>query len=173
MTESSTQTVPTFVKSWEEFGFLPHSLEALTALSQTPWKIVVITNQSGVGRGLLADSTLEQMHARMIDRVRASGGRIDAIYYCSQAPIVCCDCRKPAPGLDINLTLSWVIGDSHRDVQAAVGSGVKAILLDRILPDPSVVPAPPFQFVRAADLPSAIRIILDSPFVRSDEAGPA
>ena len=151
---------PDFVKSWEEFEFLPHSLEALAALSQTPYKIVVITNQSGVARGLLTERTLEQMHARMLNSVRASGGRIDAIYYCPHAPGVGCDCRKPATGLffeaardlDIDLTLSRAIGDSHRDAQAANRAGVQAILLNRSLPDQGAVPASPLQFVRAADL---------------------
>jgi histidinol-phosphate phosphatase family protein len=172
---------PDFVKSWEEFEFLPHCLEALAALSRTPYKIVVITNQSGVGRGLLTERTLEQMHAQMIDRVRASGGRIDAIYYCPHAPSIGCDCRKPATGLfleaardlNINLTLSWAIGDSHRDAQAANRAGVQAILLDRILPDHSAVPASPLQFVRAADLLEAVRIIQNSSIASLGEAVPA
>ena len=169
---------PDFVKSWEEFEFLPHSLEALAALSRTPYKIVVITNQSGVGRGLLTERTLEQMHARMLDRVRANGGRIDAIYYCPHAPSVGCDCRKPATGLfleaaqdlDIDLKWSWAIGDSHRDVQAANRAGVQAILLDRILRDQGSVPALPLQFVRAADLLDAVRIIQKSSIARPGEA---
>ena len=118
---------PDFVKSWEEFEFLPGSLEALAALAGTSYKIVVITNQSGVGRGLLTQETLDQMHARMAERIRASGGRIDAIYYCPHVPEAGCDCRKPAIGLfvkaardlDIDLTSSWAIGDRYRDAQAA------------------------------------------------------
>ncbi len=70
---------PDFVKSWEEFKFLPFSLEALAALSQAPHKIVVVTNQSRVGRGLVTEIALQQMHAKMIDQIRASGGRIDAV----------------------------------------------------------------------------------------------
>ncbi len=143
---------PDFVKSWEEFEFLP-----------------VITNQSGIGRGLLTEETLEQMHAQMIDQVRASGGRIDAIYYCPHVPNVGCECRKPATGLffeaardlNIDLATSWAIGDSHRDAQAANRAGVQAILLNRILPDQSAVPASPLRFVRAADLLDAVRIVQD------------
>jgi D-glycero-D-manno-heptose 1,7-bisphosphate phosphatase len=169
---------PDFVKSWEEFEFLPDSLEALAVLSQTPYKIVVITNQSGVGRGLLSERTLERMHARMIDRVRASGGRIDAIYYCPHDPGVGCDCRKPATGLffdaardfDINLTLSWAIGDSHRDTQAANRAGVQAILLDRMLPDQTAVPGSALQFVRAINLFDAVRIIQNSAIAGPGEA---
>ena len=172
---------PDFVKSWEEFEFLPDSLKALAVLSQTSYKIVVITNQSGVGRGLLSEKTLEQMHTRMIDRVRASGGRIDGIYYCPHAPSVGCDCRKPSAGLffeaardfEVNLTSSWAIGDSDRDVRAASRAGVKAILLDRILPDPSAMTISPLEFRRASDLLAAVRIILNSPLVGPCEVLPA
>ena len=158
-----------FVRSWQEFEFAPRALEALAVLSQTPYKIVVITNQSGVGRGLLTQGTLDEMHARMMDRVRASGGRIDAIYYCPHAPSAGCECRKPAPGLfvaaakdlAISLASSWAIGDRVRDAEAAHRAGVPAILLDRTLPDDSGVPTSPLQFVRAADLFAAVRIILD------------
>ena len=164
-----------FVKSWEEFEFVPGSLEALAALSQTSYKIVVITNQSGIGRGLLTQETLEQMHARMIDRVGASGGRIDAIYYCPHAPGAGCECRKPAAGLffeaardlDIDLSLSWAIGDRHRDAEAANRAGVRAILLDRVLPDPNAVVESPVQFIRAADLFAAVQIIQNSAIAAS------
>ena len=160
-----------FVKSWEEFEFLPHALEALAALAQTPYRIVVLTNQSGVGRGLLTERTLQQIHAKMIDRIRECGGRIDAIYYCPHRPDAGCDCRTPSAGLffeaardlDFNLTLSWAIGDSHRDVRAASRAGVEAILLDRILPEPGAMATPPLESHRATDLLDAVRIILNSP----------
>jgi D-glycero-D-manno-heptose 1,7-bisphosphate phosphatase len=157
-----------FVKSWEEFEFLPRSLEALAALARTPYKIVILTNQSGVGRGLLTETALQQMHAKMLDCIHESGGRIDAIYYCPHAPDAGCDCRKPSPGLffqaarDLNLDLasSWSIGDSHRDLQAAHRAGVRSILIDRILPDPTATPDPPLDIHRAPDLLAAARLIL-------------
>jgi D-glycero-D-manno-heptose 1,7-bisphosphate phosphatase len=169
-----------FVKSWDEFVFLPAALEALAALSQSPCKVVVVTNQSGIARGLLTESVLRQMHTRMIEQVRASGGRIDAVYYCPHAPDVGCSCRKPAPGLfleaaghlGIDLGASWAIGDGYRDVQAANRAGVKAILLNRILPDP-VTPDSPLEFVRAVDLLDAVRIILDAPAKDSEEVAAA
>ena len=170
-----------FVKSWEEFEFLPHALEALAALAQTPYRIVVLTNQSGLGRGLLTERALQQIHAKMIDRINECGGRIDAIYYCPHRPDAGCDCRKPSAGLffeaardfEVNLTSSWAIGDSGRDVRAASRAGVKAILLDRILPDPSAMTISPLEFRRASDLLAAVRIILNSPFVGPSEVLPA
>jgi D-glycero-D-manno-heptose 1,7-bisphosphate phosphatase len=158
-----------FVKSWEDFEFLPSSLEALATLSQTPHRIVIITNQSGVGRGFLTEAELQQIHARMIDRVCASGGRIDAVYYCPHLPDAGCGCRKPAPGLffeaardfAIDLTYSWAIGDSARDVEAANRAGVQAILVERSLPDPSTTPAS-LESLRATDLLDAVRIVLNT-----------
>jgi histidinol-phosphate phosphatase family protein len=159
-----------FVKSWDEFVFLPTVLDALVALAKTPYKIVVVTNQSGVGRGLITELVLQDMHTRMIEQVGASGGRIDAIYYCPHVPGEGCSCRKPEPGLFfeaaeqlcIDLASSWAIGDGSRDIQAANRAGVRAILLNRVLPDP-LTPASPLEFVRATDLLDAVRIIRSGP----------
>jgi histidinol-phosphate phosphatase family protein len=126
-----------FVKSWAEFDFLPSVLSALAVLSRTQYKIVVVTNQSGVGRGLLTETTLREMNLRMTDRVREAGGRIDAIYYCPHLPETGCSCRKPAPGmfiaaatdLALDLSRSWMIGDGYRDIAAASAAGVRSILL--------------------------------------------
>lgn len=156
-----------FVKSWDEFEFLPHALEALRILSQTPYAIIIVSNQSGIGRGLITEETLRDMHRRMMDRIHAEGGRIDAIYYCPHAPEAGCACRKPAAGLfwqaarDLNLDLaaSWAIGDSYRDAEAANRAGVRAILLDRSLPDHSAIPEAPVEAQRTTDLLSAARVI--------------
>ena len=128
---------PDFVKSWREFEFLPGALDALALLAETPYRVVVLTNQSGVGRGLLTEATLRDMHHRMLDCVRASAGRIDAIYYCPHVPDDRCTCRKPAPGmflrasadLNIDLTCSWMVGDRLSDVEAAAAAGVRSILI--------------------------------------------
>lgn len=161
------QDRPDFVKSWDEFEFLPHSLEALRILSQAPYAIVIVSNQSGIGRGLITEATLRDMHNRMMDRIHGEGGRIDAIYYCPHTPEAGCPCRKPAAGLfwqaarDLNLDLaaSWSIGDSYRDAQAANRAGVRAILVDRSLPDHSAISDMPVEAIRTADLLSAVRII--------------
>ena len=144
---------PDYVKSWEEFEFLPGSLEALATLSRTAYAIVIATNQSGVGRGLLTEPTLKEIHARMLDKIRACGGRIDAIYYCPHAPSDDCDCRKPSPGLFLNaardlridLAKSWAVGDSYRDAEAACAAGIRSILVRRMMADRSA---------KAASLPS-------------------
>ena len=158
---------PDYVKSWDEFEFLPGSLEALAALSQSSYAIIVATNQSGVGRGLLTEATLQDMHARMLDRVRASGGRIDAIYHCPHTPSEHCNCRKPSPGLfldaarelGIDLAKSWAIGDSYRDAEAANTLGIRSILVKRVIPDNSAKLAN-LRSIQVEDLHEAVDVIL-------------
>ncbi len=128
---------PDYVKSWEEFEFLPGALEAFRVLAAGPHKVVVISNQSSIGRGLVSRETVDEIHARMTEAVRRSGGRIDAIYYCPHRPDENCPCRKPQPGLilkaarelDIDLTGSWLVGDDLRDLEAAVAAGVRPVLV--------------------------------------------
>jgi len=113
-------------------------------------KTAVVTNQSGVGRGLVTEAALGA-NARANGRSSLlCAGRIDAIYYCPHATDGGCGCRKPTRGLSleaardsgIDLSLSSTIGDTYRDVQAANHSGVKGILVDRILPEPTAASAP-------------------------------
>jgi D-glycero-D-manno-heptose 1,7-bisphosphate phosphatase len=88
---------------------------------------VVATNQSGVGRGMFDMGMLGRIHARMLEAVRAKGGEIDAIFFCPHTPEDNCHCRKPQPGLfleiaerlKVNLNNVYAVGDAERDVQAA------------------------------------------------------
>src|SRR2546430_10859182 len=117
---------PDHVKSWEEFEFLPGVLEALAALRSIDTRVVVITNQSVVGRGLLAAEGLRRIHARMLQAIRTAGGHVEAIYACLHAPAEGCTCRKPAPtlfyrasyDLGIRLSDSIMVGDSPTDVHS-------------------------------------------------------
>jgi D-glycero-D-manno-heptose 1,7-bisphosphate phosphatase len=128
---------PDYVKSWEEFEFLPGVLEAFRALASGPHQVVVVSNQSCIGRGLVSRETVEEIHARMTEAVRWSGGRIDAVYYCPHCPDEDCPCRKPRPGLilraarelDIDLAASWLIGDDLRDLETAKAAGVRPVLV--------------------------------------------
>jgi D-glycero-D-manno-heptose 1,7-bisphosphate phosphatase len=116
-----------YIKSPQEWRPIPGSLEAIARLHRADYKVVVATNQSGVGRGLLSMDTLAAIHAHMLKEVRRQGGEIDAIFFCPHTPEDGCDCRKPAPGLlkqiakrlQINLTGVYVVGDAERDVLAA------------------------------------------------------
>jgi D-glycero-D-manno-heptose 1,7-bisphosphate phosphatase len=116
-----------FIKTPEEWLPIPGSLEAIGRLSQAGWRVVVASNQSGVGRGLFTMETLGAIHARMRQAVAEAGGRIEAIFVCPHGPQDGCACRKPAPGmlldiaqrLDVRLDDVPVVGDSLRDLQAA------------------------------------------------------
>jgi D-glycero-D-manno-heptose 1,7-bisphosphate phosphatase len=126
-----------YVKRWAEFCFLPGALTALQTLATLGWPIVVITNQSAIGRGLVTQAAVEQIHQRMIDAIHAAGGRIDALFYCAHHPEDGCDCRKPRPGLlhqaqarlQIDLARSILIGDAVSDLQAAQAVGAFPVLV--------------------------------------------
>lgn len=125
-----------YVKSWEEFVFLPRSLAALRALAAGGAPTIVISNQAAIGRGLVARATVDAIHRHMGEAISAEGGRIDAVYYCPHHPAEGCDCRKPRPGLllqaaaayQIDLQRSYFIGDSIGDVEAALAVGCSPIL---------------------------------------------
>lgn len=126
-----------YVRVWTDVRVLPGVLEALRALSRLDWPIVVISNQSAIGRGLTTAETVDEIHARLARQIAHAGGRIDAFYYCPHCPGDGCDCRKPAPGLlhqaaqdfDIDLTRSYMVGDAREDVEAALAAGCMPILV--------------------------------------------
>ncbi|MGD8416699.1 MAG: D-glycero-beta-D-manno-heptose 1,7-bisphosphate 7-phosphatase [Pseudomonadales bacterium] len=126
-----------FVKSVREFAPLPGALEAMVDLHRAGFKLAVCTNQSGVGRGLLSEATLADIHADLQCRVEALGGRIDALRYCPHLPDAGCDCRKPAPGMLRSLMAELgeppgetvMVGDSRRDLEAARAAGCRAVLV--------------------------------------------
>ncbi len=128
---------PDYVKSWAEFEFLPGAIEALRRLSQLGWPIIVVSNQSVVGRGVVEPQVVDDIHARMVAAIRQAGGRVDDVLYCPHAPQEHCDCRKPQPGLfhqaaerhNIDLSCSYMIGDAACDVEAACAAGCKPVVV--------------------------------------------
>lgn len=126
-----------FVKSAAEWKAIPGSLEAIARLNQAGFKVVVATNQSGIGRGLFDMDTLNAMHEKMHRAAQSVGARIDAIFYCPHAADSKCECRKPKPGMfhriascfNIDLHGVYAIGDSLRDLQAAAAAGASPVLV--------------------------------------------
>ncbi|HRD89617.1 MAG: D-glycero-beta-D-manno-heptose 1,7-bisphosphate 7-phosphatase [Candidatus Accumulibacter sp.] len=126
-----------FIKSPAEWRPIPGSLEAIARLNQAGYRVVVATNQSGIGRGLFDMDTLNAIHDKMHRAVLAAGGRIDAIFYCPHAVDAGCRCRKPATGMferiagcfNIDLPGTPAVGDSLRDLQAAVAVGALPLLV--------------------------------------------
>ena len=126
-----------YIKTPAEWKPIPQSLEAIARLNHAGYRVVVATNQSGVGRGLFDMSTLNAIHDKMYRALANVGGRIDALFFCPHMDENNCDCRKPKPGmlLDIakrfNVDLKNIpfIGDSLKDLQAAQAVGAKPILV--------------------------------------------
>jgi D-glycero-D-manno-heptose 1,7-bisphosphate phosphatase len=160
-----------FVKTPAEWNPMPGSLEAIAKLTQAGYRVVIATNQSGIGRGLFDMDTLNATHDKMHRAARAAGGRIDAVFYCPHSADSNCSCRKPKPGMFeristcYNIELAGVpaIGDSLRDLEAAAAAGALPILVltgkgektraEEQLPEGTLV---------FADLASAVEHILKS-----------
>lgn len=126
-----------YVKSVAEWVPIPGSLEAIAKLNHAGWRVVVATNQSGIGQGLFGMAELNAMHDKLHRAVALLGGRIDAIFFCPHTADAGCHCRKPAPGMlldiaqrfDIRLEETPLVGDSLRDLQAAAAAGALPILV--------------------------------------------
>ncbi len=126
-----------FIKNPKEWKPIPGSLEAIARLNHTGHRVVVASNQSGIGRGLFDMGALNAINDKMYRALAQVGGRIDALFYCPHAAEADCDCRKPKPGmfLDIaqrfNADLAGVpsVGDSLRDLQAAAAAGAQPMLV--------------------------------------------
>jgi D-glycero-D-manno-heptose 1,7-bisphosphate phosphatase len=126
-----------FIKHPDEWRPIPGSLDAIAQLTQSGWRVVVATNQSGIARGLLDMASLNAIHAKMHRAVNQAGGRIEAVFYCPDTDESQSPCRKPNPGmfnaiaerLNVALDEAPCVGDSLRDLQAAAAVGGQPILV--------------------------------------------
>ncbi len=157
---------------------IPGAAEGLRALRQAGYRVVVVTNQSGIGRGYFDTKTLELVNNRLRDQLRREGADYDALYYCPHAPEEDCQCRKPKPGLllraaselDIDLASSYTLGDRDLDVKAGKAAGTKTILVSRTnhLEDSGSNPLADFI---ASNLADAAKFILSRSRTRDGIAG--
>ncbi len=126
-----------FIKAPEEWRPIPGSLEAIARLNHAGFRVVVATNQSGLGRGLFDMATLISIHEKMYKALTAVGGRIDGIFYCPHTADSNCECRKPKIGMfgeigrrfGVDMTGVPCVGDSVRDLEAASAIGGQPILV--------------------------------------------
>jgi len=126
-----------YITRWEEMVFLPGVVAAIISLRQAGYRIIVISNQRCVAKGLISAEDLDALHRKMCETLAAEGAVIDAAYYCPHETHTSCHCRKPAPGLlleaasnhQIDLNASWMIGDSPSDIEAGRRAGCKTALL--------------------------------------------
>jgi D-glycero-D-manno-heptose 1,7-bisphosphate phosphatase len=128
---------PDYIKTPDEWHALPGSLDAIAALKAAGFELAIATNQSGVARGLFSIDTLWDIHRKMLAEILAAGGYVKRIFFCLHGPDDNCDCRKPKPGLLLQVAEYFacgfddmvMIGDSERDLQAAKAAGARPILV--------------------------------------------
>ncbi len=126
-----------FIKSPDEWRPIPGSLEAIARLHHAGFRVVVATNQSGIGRGLFDMATLNAIHEKMYKALAQAGGRIDALFYCPHTADSDCECRKPKGGMlreiglrfGVDMTGVPCVGDSVRDLEAAEAVGAQPLLV--------------------------------------------
>ena len=114
-----------YVTSWEEFHFLPGALPALRRLKNAGKTVLIVSNQAGVGRGILSRTKLDQITRKMLQAIRAAGGIVQTVYYCTHRPKAACACRKPKIGMlrkaarehRLDLTRSFLVGDHEKDIE--------------------------------------------------------
>jgi D-glycero-D-manno-heptose 1,7-bisphosphate phosphatase len=121
-----------YVRSWSDVVLFPQAISALARINTSPYKIVMVTNQSGIGRGFFTLETARQINQRLVKLIEKAGGRIDGVFMCPHQPEDHCDCRKPKPGLllqarselDLDLSRSLLIGDALSDIKAGRAAGI-------------------------------------------------
>ena len=158
---------------------IPGASEGLRALREAGYRVVIVTNQSGIGRGYFDAETLERVHNRLRDELRREGADYDAVYYCPHTPEEDCNCRKPKPGLllkaaselNIDLGASYTLGDRDLDVRAGKAAGTKTILVSRTNRPDGSGSDPLADFV-APNLADAARLILSRSRIRDGREGP-
>jgi D-sedoheptulose 7-phosphate isomerase len=155
-----------YVTRWEEFRFIDDAVGALKAIADLGYRLVVITNQQGVGRGLMTEEALAGIHGRMRAQLGEAGIELDGIFACPHLADAGCFCRKPRPGLIqralnetrflVDMSASWLVGDSASDVAAGNAMGIRTI---RVTPGP----ADPSATHTVARLPDALPLLVRPP----------
>ena len=116
-----------YVRNFSEFEFMPGALEAISKLSNVFSRILIVTNQQGIAKGIMSEADLNTLHTKMQERIEKLGGKINKIYYCPHLQIMNCMCRKPNSGMieqafidfpEISVKNSYLIGDSDSDIKA-------------------------------------------------------
>lgn len=128
-----------YIRDWSQVTVFAEAITALAKPVLKSYKLVVVTNQSAIGQGLVPAKTVQEINDRLATLVRTAGGQLAGIYTCPHTPADACDCRKPKPGLllqaaaelDIALAQSWMIGDAWSDLQAGQAAGVQKLAILR------------------------------------------
>ena len=158
-----------YVKTWEEFEFLPGALEAITRLTRAGFRLLVVTNQACISKGMVSSATVHEIHTRMMQEIARAGGHLEAVLCCPHREDAGCGCRKPAPGLlrraheeyRVDLAQALLVGDSPKDVQTAAAIGIPAIMVLSGLGGVADLVGEPLPWLVANDLAHAAQLILD------------
>jgi histidinol-phosphate phosphatase family protein len=163
------ENVPDYIRRWEQVEFFDHAFRAVMRLHESPFEMVVVSNQSVVGRGLMALEDVLVLNRRIMEVFESQGALFAGTYICPHAPEDDCECRKPKPGMllraarehDLDLSRSFFVGDAQTDMEAAEAAGVKGILVrtgrgTETLNE--IGPNPPWPV--AGDLDEAVSLIL-------------
>lgn len=126
-----------YVKCWDEFEFLPQSLEAISMLTKAEFQLIIVTNQACINKGIISHSQLAEIHRRMIEKIEQTEGEICDIYYSPHRPDENSEYRKPRPGMllkamtkhNIDVSQSYLIGDSLTDISAGRSVGCRSYLI--------------------------------------------
>jgi D-glycero-D-manno-heptose 1,7-bisphosphate phosphatase len=128
-----------YVRTWGDVAIFPQAVTALQQIASLPYRIIMITNQSGVGRGAIPLGEAEAINQRLVQELAFAGGRVDGVYMCPHAPSANCPCRKPQPGMildaarafNLDLARSLLIGDALTDLEAGARAGIPTLALVR------------------------------------------
>ena len=128
-----------YVRNFSEFEFMPGALDTISKLSNVFSRIIIVTNQQGISKGIMSDADLNTLHIQMGERIEQSGGKINKIYYCPHLKELDCMCRKPKPGMiqqtiidfpEVIIENSYLIGDSDSDIEAGKRMNLTAVKVD-------------------------------------------
>ena len=155
-----------YVLNWEAFRFNEGIMEATKLCKERGYDLVLVTSQQGVGKGMMSQATLDDIHGRMQATLAASGGApFDQIEACTHLSGTC-SCRKPSPemihtaaaSLDLDLGRSWLIGDHDRDIQMAINAGVPSTI--RVLSHHEPGVSATHTIASTAELPGLLKTVL-------------
>ncbi|MBC8301035.1 MAG: HAD family hydrolase, partial [Pelagibacterales bacterium] len=128
-----------YVRNFSEFEFMPGALDSISKLSNLFSRILIVTNQQGIAKGIMSEADLNILHTKMQDRIEKLGGKINKIYYCPHLQDMDCICRKPKSGMieqaiidfpEINIENSYLIGDSDSDIKAGKKMNLNTVKVD-------------------------------------------
>jgi D-glycero-D-manno-heptose 1,7-bisphosphate phosphatase len=167
-----------YIETWEQLTILPGVVEAVRTLNEAGYRVLVVTNQRGVAKGIIPISELDRIHRQMQRTLALSGATIHAVYYCPHDLESSCKCRKPEPGMliraakdfEIDTCLSWMIGDSVRDIRAGQRAGCRTVLINN---SPNGDDAHAMADIVAEDLRQAVHMIVELDRTSSPNASTA